>query len=108
MAKAKFTCPDDHLWEMRYQFDITTTTQDFTKGLEFHQKSPESPFTHDRICTVAKPWGRVTLVGNQVITTTYLGNNKVKKDSKELSGEDEIVKQLEDKFGIQKKSVLVS
>ena len=104
LAKETFTT--DAEWAPRYQFDvIPRTTKDFHERLLYHQRSPESPFTHGRICTMAMPWGRVTLVGSKVITSTYLGDNKVRKETKELpDGEEEIVKELEQKFGIRREA----
>ena len=100
----------DDEWEAtpRCKFDlIPRTREDFNDMLLHHQTNPESPFTHDRICTIAKPWGRVTLVGSKVVTSTYLGDNKVRKETKELQGgEEEIVKELEDKFGIRREACL--
>lgn len=69
--------------------------------LEFHQTNEKSPFTHDRICSLAKPWGRISLTGNKLTTTIYLDSNKVKKHYRYLDGEDEIVKELEDTFGLK-------
>ena len=104
LAKETFTT--DAEWAPRYQFVvIPRTTEDFHEMLLYHQRSPESPFTHGRICTMAMPWGRVTLVGSKVITSTYLGDNKVRKETKELQGgEEEIVKELEQKFGIRREA----
>ena len=95
-------------WSPRFRFDlIPRKIRDFHEGLLFHQTDPKSVFTHDRICTMAKPWGRITLSGKKVITSTYLGDNKVRKEIKELlGGEEEIVKELEEKFGIRKESCL--
>ena len=73
--------------------------------LEYHQTNDKSPFTHDRICTVAKPWGRVTLSGHKIVITRFLEDNKVKKESRNVEGgEDEVVKELEEAFGIRKDS----
>jgi len=48
-------------------------------------------------------WGRVTLSGSKLATTTYLEDNKVKKETKELvGGEEEVVKELRQKFGIRR------
>ena len=103
---AKETFTTDAEWAPRYQFDlIPRTTEDFNDMLLYHQTNPESPFTHGRICTMAMPWGRVTLAGSKVVTSTYLGDNKVRKDTKELQGgEEEIVKELEQKFGIRREA----
>ena len=93
-------------WEARCKFDLSPrTTEDFNDMLLYHQTNVESPFTHGRICTMAKPWGRITLAGSKVVTSTYLGDNKVRKETKELQGgEEEIVKELEQKFGIRREA----
>ena len=103
MAKEQFTSPEDPRWVQRYIFDlIPRKTEDF-EMLEYHQTNEKSPFTHDRICTVAKPWGRVTLSGHNIVITTFLGDNKVKKDSRNIEGgEHKVVKELEEVFGIRK------
>ncbi|KAJ7323124.1 arylamine N-acetyltransferase 1 [Desmophyllum pertusum] len=106
MAKERFLTEPG--WAPRYKFDlIPRTTGNFHERLLYHQTDTRSAFTHDRICTMAKPWGRVTLSGSKVITSTYLGDNKVKKETKELlGGEEEIVKELEEKFGIRREACL--
>lgn len=93
-------------WAPRYQFDlIPRTTEAFNGMLLYHQTNPEATFTHGRICTMARPWGRVTLAGSKLVTSTYLGDNKVRKETKELQGgEEEIVKELEQKFGIRRET----
>ena len=104
MAQEQCTTPGDPNWASRYKFDlIPRNTEDFRKMLIYHQEDPEAPFTNDRVCTMAKPWGRVTLSGSKLVTTTYLGDNKVKKETRELvGGEEEVVEELEQKFGIRR------
>jgi len=52
---------------------------------------------------VAKPWGRETLSGSKLVTSKYLGDNKVKKETRQLvGGEEEVVEELEQKFGIRR------
>ena len=106
MSKEAFSTESG--WAPRYKFDlIPRTTGNFHEMLLYHQTDAKSAFTHDRICTMATPWGRVTLSGSKVITSTYLGDNKVKKETKELlGGEEEIVKELEEKFGIRREACL--
>jgi len=54
---------------------------------------------------MAMPCGRITLAGSKVVTKTFLGHNKVRKETKELQGgEEEIVKELEQKFGIRREA----
>ena len=103
-AKEIFTT--DLEWAPRYKFDvIPRTVEDFHERLLYHETDARSPFTHDRICTMAMPWGRISLSGSKVITSTYLGDNKVRKVSKELlDGEEEIVKELEQNFGIRREA----
>ena len=106
IEKERITSPEDPRWVPRYIFDlIPRKTEDFFEMLEYHQKNDKSPFTHDRICTVAKPWGRVTLSGHKIVITRFLGDSKVKKESRNVEGgEDEVVKELEEAFGIRKDS----
>ena len=91
-------------WIKRYRFDLVPrTTDDFHEMCVHHQTHPSSPFTHAR--TIAKPWGRVTLSGDKLVTSTFLGNNKVMRETKQLlGGEEEVVSELEQKFGIRKES----
>lgn len=104
-TKSKVASTHDQ-WEARCKFDLRPrTTEDFSDMLLYHQTNAESPFTHGRICTMAMPWGRITLAGSKVVTSTYLGDNKVRKETKELQGgEEEIVKELEQKFGIRREA----
>lgn len=108
VAKEPFGVPGDPMWATRYRFDrIPRKIQHYHKMLDYHQTDASSPFTHDRVCTIAKPWGRLTVLGNKLVTTTYLGGNKIKKASMELTGgEEEVVKELEQKFGIRRESCL--
>ena len=106
-AKEGFTSEDDPDWVPRYKFDlIPRTIEDFHDWLSYHQTDPRSLFTHDRICTIAKPWGRITLAGNKFVTSTYLADNRVKKTRKVLDAEEEILKELEEKFGIKREACL--
>jgi len=104
MAKELFITSGDPNWAPRYKFDlIPRSTQDFFEMLAYFQTNTKTPFTHDRLCTVAKPWGRVTLAGRKLVITTYLEDNKVKKETRELvGGEEEVVEELEQKFGIRR------
>ena len=106
IEKEQITSPEDPMWVPRYIFDlIPRKTEDFFEMLEYHQTNDKSPFTHDRICTMAKPWGRVTLSGHKIVITRFLGDNKVKKESRNVEGgEHEVVKELEEAFGIRKDS----
>ena len=108
IATEQFTSPGDPSWATRYKFDlIPGNTEDFHQMLVYHQTDDRAPFTHHRICTVAKPWGRVTLSGSKLVTTSFLGDNKVKKETRELvGGEEEVVNELEQQFGIRRDACL--
>ncbi|XP_031566709.1 arylamine N-acetyltransferase, pineal gland isozyme NAT-3-like [Actinia tenebrosa] len=107
-AKEPFTSPGDPNWAPRYKFDlIPRNISDFNEMLLYHQKNDDSPFTHHRICSVAKPWGRVAVLGNKLVTTTFLGENKVKKETREIEGGEEgVIKELEQNFGINRDACL--
>ena len=104
MVREKITAHPQ--WAPRYKFDlIPRTVGDFHGMLLYHQTDPSATFTHGRVCTMAMPWGRITLSGSKIVTTTYLGDNKVKKETKELlGGEEEIAKELEQKFGMRREA----
>ena len=108
MAKEELFPSSDSTWASRYRFDlIPRKTEDYLEMLEHHQTDLSSPFTHDRLCTVARPWGRVTLSGNKLVTSRFIGDNKVKKESLEIvGGEEEVVKELEQKMGIRREACL--
>jgi len=61
----------------------------------YHQQSPESPFTCERLVTIATPRGRVTLAGLRLIETAAgLRSERV------LREEDEWAALLLSRFGI--------
>ncbi len=53
-----------------YRFaDVAHQLSEYVPMCEYHQTSPESSFTRRRICTMAKPDGRITLAGMRLIET---------------------------------------
>jgi N-hydroxyarylamine O-acetyltransferase len=57
-------------WERRYRFTLhSRTLADFDAGSHYHQTSPESHFTQQRVCTLLTPSGRITLSDRRLITT---------------------------------------
>jgi len=73
---------DDKLYDLRRKRDdntdwrtvlrIDTTAmrlEDFIDACIFNQTSPDSPFTHKDLATIATPAGRITLSGDTLITT---------------------------------------
>jgi N-hydroxyarylamine O-acetyltransferase len=84
-------------WRRQYSFDLQPRTlQDFKAMCHYHQTSPESPFTQNRICSRATPEGRITLSGMKLIVTT-LG----RREEKALTSEDEWKANLREHFHIR-------
>ena len=83
-------------WKRQYSFTLQPRSlQDFKAMSDYHQTSPESHFTQNRICTRAVPEGRITLSGMKLIVT----DNGLRKE-RVLVSEDERVKVLSEQFGI--------
>jgi N-hydroxyarylamine O-acetyltransferase len=83
-------------WTPQYRFTLQARAlEDFTDRCRFHQTSPESSFTRDRICTLATPQGRITLAGMRLILTTAAG-----KTERQLPGEAEYAAILREEFGV--------
>jgi N-hydroxyarylamine O-acetyltransferase len=60
----------DEAWRPQYQFTLQPhALADFAPMCHFHQTSPESHFTQQRICTRATPDGRITLSDDRLIVT---------------------------------------
>jgi N-hydroxyarylamine O-acetyltransferase len=57
-------------WEEQYRFTLKSRRlPEFNGMCQYHQTSPESPFTQKRICSRATENGRVTLSENRLIVT---------------------------------------
>jgi N-hydroxyarylamine O-acetyltransferase len=57
-------------WREQYVFSLTPRSlSDFAGMCQYHQTSPKSSFTQNRLCSMATPEGRITLSGNQLIMT---------------------------------------
>ncbi|HLY17986.1 MAG TPA: arylamine N-acetyltransferase [Bryobacteraceae bacterium] len=57
-------------WTPQFRFTLQPhSLSDFAARCLFHQTSPESHFTRNRICTLATPAGRVTLSGMRLIVS---------------------------------------
>ena len=79
-----------------YKFSLAPRKiEAFKEMCVFHQRSPLSPFTQRKICTLPNPEGRITLTQNSLVTT----KNGV-RESRELSGDQEFGQLLETIFGI--------
>jgi N-hydroxyarylamine O-acetyltransferase len=83
-------------WKAQYRFGLEPHVYaDYAERCRFHQTSPDSHFTQNRICSLAIPDGRVTLSGMKLITTR--GGAKQKRV---LSDDQEYDEALRRKFGI--------
>ena len=80
----------------QYRFDLTPYDfDDYVKMCDFHQTSPDSHFTRNRICSLATPDGRVTITGTRLIVTTDAWRREW-----ELPSEKAYADALRDRFGI--------
>ena len=62
----------DDAWKPAYRFGIQPhALRDFAAMCHYHQTSPESHFTQQRVCTLTTPSGRITLSDQRLITTGY-------------------------------------
>ncbi len=77
-------------------YDIPRKLSDYDEMCRFHQTSPESHFTRNRICSRAMPDGRVTLSGMRLIVT----RDGVRHE-RMLSGVEELRVCLREHFGIE-------
>jgi N-hydroxyarylamine O-acetyltransferase len=83
-------------WEPQYRFTLRPRAfAEYAAMCRYHQTSPESSFTRKRVCSLAKPDGRITLSDLQLITTT--NGARVER---QLGGEQEFRAVLREQFGI--------
>jgi N-hydroxyarylamine O-acetyltransferase len=86
----------DTSWKTEYLFTLTPRKlQDFTAMCHFRQTSPDSHFTQKRICSLAVPNGRITLVDLKLITT-----KRGTRHERMLACEEERLAVLEQCFGV--------
>ena len=83
-------------WAPQYRFGLDAYEyNDFEAMCHYHQTSPQSHFTRDRICSLATPEGRVTLSGMKLITTT--GRDRHERVIESTSERADV---LRERFGI--------
>lgn len=81
----------------KYRFTLTPHVYaDYAGMCAYHQTSPESPFTRQRVCTIATPEGRLTVAGMRLLITR--GSSK---EERAVAGEDERLTLQRDIFGIE-------
>jgi len=80
-----------------YRFTATRRQlSDFAEMCLFHQTSPESHFTQNRVCTKALPDGRLTISGMRLIET----RNGIRRESA-LKSKENLRTCLSKQFGIE-------
>jgi len=86
----------DKGWKRQFSFTLAPRgLQDFGGMCHYHQTSPESSFTQNRICSRATPDGRITLSGLKLIVDQN-GN----RNERMLESEEEWLSILRKDFGI--------
>jgi N-hydroxyarylamine O-acetyltransferase len=93
-AHARQTSSGD--WNNEHLFRLEARQlQDFVVGCEYHQTSPQSHFTQQRVCSLATPQGRITLSDHRLIVT-----ENGSRQEYDLEGEANFQRHLKEHFGI--------
>lgn len=83
-------------WKAQYRFLLQPyELKDYEEMCLYHQTSPQSTFTQKRLCSIARPSGRITLSDMRLIET--VGEEKRERI---LADETEFKAMLEKEFGI--------
>ncbi len=83
-------------WQLQYAFRLRARAlEEFEAMCRFHQTSPDSHFTRNRVCSLPTSTGRVTLSGNRLIVSGPGG-----REERVLNSDAEISAVLRDEFGI--------
>ena len=84
-------------WKPQYSFSLQSRRlEEFTGMCHYHQTSPDSSFTQNRICSRATPEGRITLSEMKLIVT-----KNGQREERSLVSEAERSAVLEGQFGIR-------
>ena len=85
----------DGKWKREYAFTLRPRElSEFAGMCHYHQTSPESHFTRQRICSLATPEGRITLSAEKLIETR--GNSRQER----LLSDQECRAKLRERFGV--------
>ena len=88
---------DEPARQEQYRFTLEPfALEDFAAGCRYHQTSPESHFTRQRICTLLRPEGRITVSDLRLIETT--GGERTERD---LANEAEWREVLRERFRVE-------
>jgi N-hydroxyarylamine O-acetyltransferase len=83
-------------WKSQYRFTLRPyELLDYEEMCHYHQTSPGSTFTQRRVCSIARPDGRVTLSDMRMIET-----EGSERRERVLTDEEEYAAVLEREFGI--------
>jgi N-hydroxyarylamine O-acetyltransferase len=86
----------DGAWRLQYAFSLLPRQlSDFAGMCRYHQTSPDSHFTRNRICSLATSDGRITLSGMRLIITS-----KGKKEEQTLATEADWHAALREHFDV--------
>lgn len=84
-------------WKPQYSFSIQPRQlEEFAGMCHYHQTSPDSSFTQNRICSRATPEGRITLSEMKLIVTRNCG-----REEQTLTSDGERVAVLREQFGVE-------
>ena len=87
----------DGKWKREYTFTLQPRRLlDFAARCHYHQTSPDSHFTRQRICSRATPNGRISLSDLKLIET-----RDGQRDEHQLAGEEKWRSTLQELFGIE-------
>ena len=86
----------DASWRLQYDFSSQPRQlSEFAGRCRYHQTSPDSHFTRNRVCSLATPHGRITLSGMRLISTS-----NGRKEEQVLASKANWHAALRDHFGI--------
>ena len=86
----------DDKWKTEYSFTLQPRQlSDFAAMCHYHQNSPDSHFTRNRICSMATAEGRITLSDDKLIETRH-----GIREERVLAGDQEWREKLGDRFGV--------
>lgn len=86
----------DGTWEAQYVFTLQPRQfSDFSAMCDYHQSSPDSHFTRNRICTLNTPDGYITLTHDRLIVT-----QGGRREEHPLTSENDSAARLREHFGI--------
>jgi N-hydroxyarylamine O-acetyltransferase len=86
----------DDKWKTEYSFTLQPRQlSDFAAMCHYHQSSPDSHFTSNRICSIATAEGRITLSNDKLIETRH-----GIREERVLAGDQEWREKLVDRFGV--------